>query len=45
VQAQQAVAAADENLISAQFQYNVAKVSLARALGMANEGLQSYFAK
>jgi len=45
VQAQQAVAAADENLISAQFQYNVAKVSLARALGMANEGVQSYFAK
>ena len=27
------------------FQYGVAKVSLARALGMANEGLQSYFAK
>jgi outer membrane protein TolC len=45
VQAQQAVAAADENLIGAQFQYNVAKVSLARAVGMANEGLQSYFAK
>jgi len=45
VQAQQAVAAADENLIGARFQYNVAKVSLARALGMANEGLQSYFAK
>jgi outer membrane protein TolC len=45
VQAQQAVAAADENLIGAQFQYNVAKVSLARALGMANEGLQGYFAK
>jgi outer membrane protein TolC len=45
VQAQQAVAAADENLIAARFQYNVAKVSLARAVGMANEGLQSYFAK
>jgi len=45
VQAQQAVAVADENLISAQFQYNVAKVSLARALGVADEGLRSYFAK
>ena len=45
VQAQQAVAVADENLISAQFQYNVAKVSLARALGVADEGVRSYFAK
>lgn len=45
VQAQQAVAVADEDLISAQFQYNVAKVSLARALGMADEGVRAYFAK
>jgi outer membrane protein TolC len=45
VQAQQAVAVADENLIGAQFQYNVAKVSLARAVGMADEGVRSYFAK
>jgi len=43
VQAQQAVADANENLISAQFQYNVAKVSLARALGLAEEGIRSYF--
>jgi outer membrane protein TolC len=45
VQAQQAVAVADENLISAQFQYNVAKVSLARALGLADEGVRGYFSK
>ncbi len=43
VQAQQAVADADERLISAQYQYNVAKVSLARALGLAEEGIRSYF--
>jgi outer membrane protein TolC len=43
VQAQQAVADANENLISAQFQYNVAKVSLARALGIAEEGIRTYF--
>ena len=45
VQAQQAVAVADENLIGAQFQYNVAKVSLARSLGMAEQGVHSYFNK
>lgn len=43
VQAQQAVADANENLISAQYQYNVAKVSLARALGLAEEGIRTYF--
>jgi outer membrane protein TolC len=43
VQAQQAVADANENLISAQYQYNVAKVSLARALGVAEEGIRNYF--
>ncbi len=43
VQAQQTVADANENLISAQFQYNVGKVSLARALGLAEEGIRSYF--
>jgi outer membrane protein TolC len=45
VQAQQAVADANENLISAQFQYNVAKVSLARSLGIAEEGIRSYFTR
>jgi len=43
VQAQQAVADANENLISAQFQYNVAKVSLARSLGIAEQGIRNYF--
>jgi outer membrane protein TolC len=43
VQAQQAVADANENLISAQYQYNVAKVSLARSLGTAEESMKSYF--
>jgi len=45
VQAQQSVADANENLISAQFQYNVAKVSLARALGLAEESIGTYFNK
>ena len=45
VQAQQTLAEADENLISAQYQYNVAKVSLARALGLAEENIRTYFAK
>jgi outer membrane protein TolC len=45
VQAQQSVADANENLISAQYQYNVAKVSLARALGLAEEGMRAYFNK
>jgi outer membrane protein TolC len=43
VQAQQAVADAHENLISAEYLYNVAKVSLARALGLAEEGVRNYF--
>jgi outer membrane protein TolC len=45
VQAQQSVADANENLISAQYQYNLAKVSLARALGLAEEGIRTYFNK
>jgi outer membrane protein TolC len=43
VQAQQSLAAANENLISAQYQLNVARVELARALGLAEQGLQAYF--
>ena len=35
VQAQEAVATADENYISSLYRYNVAKASLARALGLA----------
>jgi outer membrane protein TolC len=45
VQAQQSVADADENLISAQFQYNIAKVELARSVGLAEEGMRTYFSK
>ncbi len=44
VQAQQTLADANENLISAQFQYNLAKVSLARGLGLAEENIRTYFA-
>ncbi|HEX4810991.1 MAG TPA: TolC family protein [Bryobacteraceae bacterium] len=43
VQSQQTVAEAYENLISAQYQYNVGKVSLARALGLAEESIRGYF--
>jgi outer membrane protein TolC len=43
VQAQQAVADANENLISAQYQYNLAKVELARALGVAEQSMRAYF--
>ena len=43
VLSQQAVADADNNLISAQYQYNLAKVSLARSLGLAETGLKAYF--
>ena len=45
VQAQQSLAEANENLISAQYQFNVAKVSLARALGLAEENIRTFFAK
>jgi hypothetical protein len=37
VQAQEAVATASENLISSLFAHNVAKASLARALGVAED--------
>ena len=43
VQAQQIVADANDSLVSAQFQYNVAKVSLARALGLTEQNLKAYF--
>ena len=43
VQAQQILADANENLISAQYQLNVARVELARSLGLAEEGIQAYF--
>ncbi len=39
VQAEQAVVQADEDLISAEFEHNLAKVSLARAVGNAEQTL------
>jgi outer membrane protein TolC len=43
VQAEEAVASANENYISALYSYNYAKISLARALGMAESGVQEFF--
>ena len=43
VQAQEAVAAAHENYISALYNYNYSKISLARAMGFAEEGVKQYF--
>ncbi|MGC2660986.1 MAG: TolC family protein [Bryobacteraceae bacterium] len=43
VQSQQLVAEAYENLINAQYQYNISKISLARALGLAEAGIAAYF--
>ncbi|MGD0542802.1 MAG: TolC family protein [Candidatus Acidiferrales bacterium] len=43
VQAQEAVASAHENYISSLYNYNYAKISLARAMGFAEEGVKQYF--
>jgi outer membrane protein TolC len=43
VQAQEAVASAHENYISSLYSYNYAKISLARALGGAEQGVKDYF--
>jgi len=43
VQAQQSVASAHENYISSLYAYNYAKISLVRALGLAEEGVKEYF--
>ncbi len=43
VQAQEAVASANENYISSLYQDNYAKISLARALGLAEEGVKEFF--
>jgi len=40
VQAQESVATASDNLISASYAHNVAKASLARALGLAEQGIK-----
>jgi outer membrane protein TolC len=43
VQAQEAVASAHEQYISSLYNYNYAKISLARALGVAEQGVKEYF--
>jgi len=43
VQSQQAVASAHEQYISSLYSYNYAKISLARAIGMAEAGVKEYF--
>lgn len=42
VQAQEAVASANENYIAALYAHNVAKVLLARAIGFAEQGVKQY---
>jgi outer membrane protein TolC len=42
VQAQESVASADNDLISATYSYNLAKVSLARAVGQAEQGIKQF---
>jgi outer membrane protein TolC len=43
VQSQEAVASAHEQYISSLYNYNYAKISLARALGLAEQGVKEYF--
>jgi outer membrane protein TolC len=43
VQSQEAVASAHEQYISSLYSYNYAKISLARALGLAEQGVKEYF--
>ncbi len=42
VQAQESVASANESYISSLFEYNYAKISLARAVGFAEQGVKDY---
>jgi outer membrane protein TolC len=42
IQAQEAVASANENYISSLYAHNVAKVALARAIGFAQQGIREY---
>jgi len=42
VQAQEAVASANENFIASLYAHNLAKISLARAMGFAEQGAQQY---
>jgi outer membrane protein TolC len=43
VQSQETVASAHDQYISSLYSFNLAKVSLARALGAAEEGVKEYF--
>jgi len=43
VQSQEAVASAHEQYITSLYNYNFAKISLARALGLAEDGVKAYF--
>ncbi len=43
VQSQEAVASAHEQYISSLYNYNLAKISLVRALGIAEQGVREYF--
>jgi outer membrane protein TolC len=43
VQSQEAVASAHEQYISSLYSYNFAKISLARAIGIAENGVREYF--
>ncbi len=43
VQAQEQVASANENYIEALYSFNYAKLSLARALGLAEQGVKQFF--
>jgi outer membrane protein TolC len=42
VEAQEALAAANESYISSLYAHNLAKVELARAVGFAEEGVRQY---
>jgi outer membrane protein TolC len=43
VQAQEQVASANDSYIASLYSYNYAKISLARALGLAEQGVKEYF--
>jgi len=43
VQAEEQVASANEQYISSLYNFNYAKISLARALGGAEQGVKQYF--
>jgi outer membrane protein TolC len=42
VQAQESVASADNDMISATYSYNLAKVAIARAVGQAEQGIRQF---